>query len=244
MIFQKLMDTVLQGIPAMCNFVTGTNDSDHMQNLATVLQRLQDVGFRWKKEKCSFLQDAVEYLGHKIDAEGLYACLEKVAAFVNAPQPHNISKMRAFLGMVNYYRKFIPNLSTLVQPLNSLLQPNKPWNWSEECRKEFQEAKQAVVSTQVLAHYDPKLPLTLAGDASAYGIGAVIKNIMPDGSEKPIAFASRSLSSSERNFAQIEKEALSRCEEIRPIPLWPEIPLGHRSQTSSLILGQKKGVPL
>ena len=161
------------------------------------------------KEKCAFLRDSVEYLGHKIDAEGLHPRPKKVAAVIKAPQPHNISKLRAFLGMVNYYRKFIPNLSTLLQPLNTLLQPNKPWRWSDECTKAFEEAKQAISSTPVLAHYNPKLPLTLAGDASAYGIGAVISHVMPDGSERPIAFASRSLSPSERNYAQIEKEALS-----------------------------------
>ena len=117
--------------------------------------------------------------------------------------------LRAFLGMVNYYRKFITNLSTLLQPLNMLLRPSKPWRWTAECDRAFRQAKEANSSTAVLAHYDPKLPLTLAGDASAYGIGAVISHILPDGSEEPIAFASRSLSTSERNYAQLEKEALS-----------------------------------
>ena len=93
--------------------------------------------------------------------------------------------------------------------LNILLQHSKCWKWSEECSQAFQQAKQALSSASVLVHCDPTLPLTLAGDASAYGIGAVFSHILPDGSEGPMAFASCSLSASERNYAQLEKEALS-----------------------------------
>ena len=127
----------------------------------------------------------MEYLGHRINAEGIHPRPGKVKAVVQAPSPQNISKLRAFLGMVNYYRKFISNLSTLLKPLNTLLQPSKAWRWEPECDKAFKLAKEAIASSAVLVQYDPKLPLTLAGDASAYGIGAVILHIFPDGSEKP-----------------------------------------------------------
>ena len=117
-IFQKLMDTVLQGLPHVICYIddiliTGNDDEEHLRNLTTVLERLREQGLRLTKGKCRFMQDAVEYLGHLIDAEGLYPRSEKVAAVVNAPPPGNVSKLRAFLGMINYYRKFIPNLSTL-----------------------------------------------------------------------------------------------------------------------------------
>ena len=151
----------------------------------------------------------MEFLGHKIDAEGLHTLPGKIEAVVNAPEPKTIQELRSFLGLLNYYSKFLPNLSSVVHPLNSLLQKSKQWKWSKACAQVFQHAKEALSSASVLAHYDPTLPLTLAGDASAYGIGAVISHVLPDGSEKPIAFASHSLSSSERNYAQIEKEALS-----------------------------------
>ena len=185
-IFQQLMDTVLQGIFCYVDdiLVTGTDETDHLKNLGTVFQRLQNYGFPLKKLKCYFLQDSVKYLGHKIDAKGVHPCPGKVAAVINAPQPENISKLRACLGMVNYYRKFIPNLSSLLQPLNDLLRPSKPWKWTDECDKAFKQAKEAISSAAVLVHYDPKLLLTLAGDASAYGIGAVISHVFPDGSEK------------------------------------------------------------
>ncbi len=249
--FQKLMDTVLQGIPQVICYiddilVTGKTDEEHLRNLAEVFKRLQECGFRLKRAKCSFLRDSVVYLGHKIDAEGLHTTPEKVAAVVDGPPPTNVSELRAFLGMVNYYRKFIPNLSARLHPLNSLLQPSKRWKWSDECEKAFLEAKQSVASTPVLAHYDPTQPLTLAGDASAYGIGAVISHVLPDGSEKPIAFASRSLSPSERNYAQLEKEALSL---VYGVKRFHQYLYGRKFQLITdhkpllAILGPKKGIP-
>ena len=124
-------------------------------------------------------------------------------------QPQNLQELRSFLGLLNYYGKFIPKLSTIIHPLNNLLQVSQKWQWTPECGEAFLCAKKTLVSSQVLVHYDPTLPIALAGDASAYGIGAVISHTYPDGTERPIAFASRTLSSSERNYAQIEKEALS-----------------------------------
>ena len=186
------------------------------------------------------------YLGHKIDEAGLHTTPGKVAAVVDAPQPTNVSKLRAFLGMVNYYRKFIPNLSSILHPLNTLLQPSRRWKWSRECETAFQKAKHLVSSTPVLAHYDPALPLTLAGDASSYGIGAVISHVQPDGSEKPIAFASRSLSPSERNYAQLEKEALSL---VYGVKRFHQYLYGRKFQLITdhkpllAILGPKKGIP-
>ena len=208
------MDSVLQGIPNVICYiddilVTGSSDEDHYQNLARVFKRLQQHGFHLKQDKCAFMQDSVEYLGHKIYAKGLQALPGKIEAITNAPEPRNLQELRSFLGLLNYYGKFLPNLATLVHPLNTLLQHDKCWKWSAECAQAFQQAKQALSSASVLAHYDPTLPLTLAGDASVYGVGAVISHTLPDGSEKPTAFASRSLSTSERNYAQLEKEALS-----------------------------------
>ena len=121
-LFQQLMNTVLEGIPHVICYiddilVTGTNDANHVQNLATVLEHLEKLGLRLKKEKFSFLQKSVEYLGHKIDGKGLHALLSKIRAMTKAPTPRNVTELRAFLGLLSYYRKFIPNLSILVHPL-------------------------------------------------------------------------------------------------------------------------------
>ncbi len=105
------------------------------------------------------------------------------------------------LGLLHYYGKFMPNLSSLLYPMNELLKAGVKWKWSADCEKVFQKAKELLTTAPVLAHYDPTLPLRLAGDASAYGMGAVISHLYPDGSERPIAYASRTFTKSERNYA-------------------------------------------
>ena len=144
-----------------------------------------------------------------MDATGLHTTQSKVEAIQKGPQPKNVQELRSFLGLVHYYGKFIANLSTLLKPLNLLLMDGSEWLWTEGCSRAFKEAKQFLNSVPVLAHYDPALPIKLAGDAAAYGIGAVISHVYVDDSERPISFASRTLSPSEQNYSQIEKEALS-----------------------------------
>ena len=103
-----------------------------------------------KRDKCAFLQPSVEYLGHKVNAEGLHALPSKVEAIVQAPAPNNLQlgllkySITQYLGLLNYYGKFIPNLATLIHPLNSLLQHAKPWAWTKECSQAFQQAKEAL----------------------------------------------------------------------------------------------------
>ena len=117
--------------------------------------------------------------------------------------------MRSFLGLVNYYGKFIPQLASITQPLNRLLCKKNHWKWTTKCQKAFTTLKTKLTSTNILVHYDVNLPLRLACDASAYRVGAVISHIMTNGDEKPIAYVSHSLTKSEKNYSQIEKEALS-----------------------------------
>uniref|UniRef100_A0AAV2LVS7 ribonuclease H n=2 Tax=Knipowitschia caucasica TaxID=637954 RepID=A0AAV2LVS7_KNICA len=212
-IWQRAMDQVLQGIPGtQCYLddiiVTGANDNEHLENLHKVLQRLQDYGLRARRDKCEFFKPCITYCGHTIDAQGLHKCKEKINAVMKAPQPQDVQQLRSFLGFINYYHRFMPNLSTVLHPLNELLQAERKWKWTKECEQAFQEVKRLVTSETVLTHYDPSLPVKLACDASPYGIGAVMSHVMRDGTERPIAFASRSLSSAEKNYSQIDKEAL------------------------------------
>ena len=150
--------------------------------------------------------DHVECLGHVIDSEGLHVTPGKIEEIVNAPKPQNVTELRAYLGLVDYYGKFIPNLASTLQPLNSLLQKNRKWLWSEECTKAVQKANEKLTSSHVLTHYNPSLPIRLATDASQHGIGAVLSHVTPDDVKKPMAFASQTFSMSERNYYQIEKE--------------------------------------
>ena len=249
-IFQKVMDTILQGIPrTVCYLddilVTGTSEEEHLRNLEETLSRLQAHGVRVKQSKCTFLEDSVEYLGHRVDAEGLRATPEKIAAIQNAPQPQNVQQLRSFLGLLNYYRKFLPNLASLIQPLNDLLQKGRKWNWSTQCVQAVKAAKQLLTTSNLLTHYDPTLELKLAADASQYGVGAVISHVLPEGVERLIAFVSRSLSKSERNYSQIDKEALALVYGVKKFHTYLygrkfKLVTDHKPLTS--ILGPKKGV--
>ena len=99
-------------------------------------------------------------------------------AIVSAPSPRNLADLRSFLGLLNYYSKFFPNLASEIHPLHALLRAGQMWKCSKSCEEAFQKAKQAQVEAPILAHYDPDLPISLAGDASAYGVGAVISHTM------------------------------------------------------------------
>ena len=184
--FQKIMDSILQGIPKVICYiddilVTGKDDEEHLHNLNEVFKRLQAHGVRIKRDKCHFMKESVEYLRHRIDAEGLHATEDKLEAIANAPVPRNIQELRSFLGLLNYYRKFLPNLSTVLEPLNNLLQKDHRWEWTSQCTEAFQKAKNSLMKSKALTHYDSTLPITLAADASAYGVGVVISHIGPDG---------------------------------------------------------------
>ena len=173
------------------------------------MKRLEEAGFRLKKEKCVFLAPSVIYLGHVIDSQGLHPIREKVQAIQEAPPPTNVAKLKSYLGLLSYYSKFLRNLSTTLAPLYKLLKRDEPWRWTDEQRQAFAKSNELLLSSQVLVHFNPKLPIRLACDASDYGIGAVMSHVMPDGSEKPVGFFSRSLTQTEKNYSQIEKEALA-----------------------------------
>ena len=250
-IFQRAMDEILSGIPGVICYIddiliTGSSDAEHFERLEEVLKRLQQHELRLKKDKCRFMQPSVEYLGHLIDAAGIRPLPSKLEAIINAPAPVNVQQLRAFLGLLNYYSKFVANLSTVLNPLNRLLGHNVKWKWTAECDRAFTLAKEKLVSSTVLAHYDTTLPIKLAADASAYGVGAVISHVYPDGTEKPVAFASRTLTSSERNYAQIEKEALAL---IYGVKYFHQYLYGRRftlitdHKPLMTILGPKTGVP-
>ena len=202
-IFQRTMDNVLQGLTNVVVYlddilITGNTEEEHLDNLEKVLQRLKSAGLRLKENKCVFQEKIVKYLGYKIDATGLHPTEEKIKAIIIAKTPTNITELKSYLGLLNYCGKFLPNLSTTLQPLYELLRKDKKWNWTEKQEKCFQSSKKLLQSNKLLVHFDPNKELVLACDASPYGIGAVLSHIMEDGTEKPIAFASRTLSDSKK----------------------------------------------
>lgn len=110
--------------------ISGKTDEEHLANLEAVLERLEKFGLRANLNKCDFFQEQVSYCGHMISEEGLKKSPDKVNAVLKAPRPENLQQLRSFLGLVNYYRSFLPNLSTVLGPLNELLQGEKTWKWT------------------------------------------------------------------------------------------------------------------
>ena len=211
-IFQSTMDQILQGMDKVyCridDILIRTEPHEHLQVLDEVLTRLEKHGMLAKRSKCEFMVPSVKFLGYRVDGEGRHPTDEKIAAIKGAPSPKNVAELPSYLGLPNYYDNFIPNLSTLLQPLHELLPKRVKWAWTEECEKAFVRSKSELVADKVLVPCNEKRKLILACDASPYGVGTVISHVMDDGEERPIAFASRTLTKSERNYSQIEKEAL------------------------------------
>ena len=199
------MDSVLQGIPKVIVYIddiliTGSTDKEHLETLEKVLYKLKEAGIHLKRDKCFFLQESVVYLGYKIDKNGIHPLAEKVEAVKNAPEPKNITELKSYLGLLTYYSRFLPSMATTLAQLYRLLQAKIPWNWTQKEKMAFENSKNLLLSAKVLVHFDPNKELILACDASSYGVGAVLSHKMSDGTERPIAFASRTLSSAEKNF--------------------------------------------
>lgn len=213
-IFQRIMDTMFQGMRHVSVYqddiiITGSTMQEHISNIDKVLTKLGSAGMRLKLHKCQFLKSSVTYLGHRIDAEGIHPTDDKVKAINEAPIPSTKKELQAYLGMLNYYGRYLPNISTVLAPLHHLLCKDVQWKWDEQQTTAFNKSKELLTSEKVLTHYDPSKDLVLACDASPYAVGCVLSHRFPDDSEKPIAYASRSMSAAERNYSQLDKEALA-----------------------------------
>ena len=133
-IFQRVMDNLIQGLQHTCAYqddilVTGKDDTNHLANLEAVFKRLSDAGVQLKREKCVFMATEVTYLGYKIDSSGLH--LDKLEAICDAPAPTNVTELRSYLGLLNYYGRVLPKLSSELAPLHQLLQKNAKFLWEK-----------------------------------------------------------------------------------------------------------------
>ena len=213
-LFQRVMETILQGLPGVVVFlddilIVGSTKKEHDARLRMVLSRLQSAGLRLRADKCAICKTQVVFLGHLLSPNGLQPLSDKVAAIQDVQTPESTSDVKVFLGMLQYYGRFMPGLATVVEPLHRLLDKGHQWAWTPQCDHAFRMAKVLLSSKSVLVHFDPGLPTILSVDASPYGLGAVLAHQMPDGSARPIAFASRTLSVAERRYAQVDREALA-----------------------------------
>ena len=189
--------------------ITGRNEQEHLSNLGQVLTKLEEVGLRLNKDKCRCMQSEVVYLGHVIDKTGLHPDNGRIQAITEAPRSQNVTELKTYIGLLSYYGKFLQNLSTVLAPLHRLLRKGVKWNWSCEQERAYRLSKQLLVSAKVLAHFNSQQESIVTCDASSYGLGAVLAQRGKDGKEHPVAFVSRTLTKAERNYGQVEREALA-----------------------------------
>ncbi|KRY28513.1 Transposon Tf2-9 polyprotein [Trichinella spiralis] len=213
-IFQNVIDKTVAGIqgvlPYFNDILIAASDEKELANrLETVLHRFPKAGLRLKSDKCKFCLPRVEFLGFEVDATGIHPAKAKVQAIQDAPTPKNKQQLQAFLGLLNFYHSFLKNKATVAEQLHRLLDKNARWTWTGKHKKAFKDVKRLLSSDAVLTHYDGKKPLVLVCDASPHGIGAVLCHKLSSTQEIPITFYSRTLSTTERNYAQIDKEALA-----------------------------------
>ena len=214
--FQRLMEVVLQGLVRKSCLVylddilvIGRTFTEHLNNLVKVFSRLRQAGLCLKPSKCCLARTEVEYLGHVVSQGGVAADPKKVEAVQAYPAPTNLKSLRSFLGLASYYRRFIPNFSSVARPLHIhvLTLKNVQFDWTMECQKAFDTLKKLLTQAPLLAYPDFTQPFMLETDASV-GLGAVLAQRKPDQSVHPIAYASRTLLPHENNYGISELEGL------------------------------------
>lgn len=171
-----------------------------------VFDRLRHANLKLKPSKCNFTCPQVKYLGHVVFPEGIAPDDDKISAVKDFPRPHNIKTVRSFLGLANYYRRFIKDFAKITSPLNQLLRKNHNFVWTNACEEAFKALKDTLISAPILAFPDFKEPFHLYTDASSEGIGVTLGQIQNSG-EVAIAYAGRDFNAAEKNYSTTEREA-------------------------------------
>ena len=217
--FQRLINEVLRGLPFTFAYIddvliASRGIKEHQDHLLHVFERLAHFGLKINISKCDFAVSKLNYLGHMIDEQGITPVPEKVTSIQNFPQPTSLRQLQRFLGLVNYYRRFIPGCSRILTPLTNMLQQQKNKNAKIQIEGEaltsFHNAKKALADFTKLSYIsnDNTSTLSLTTDASGDSIGAVLQQ-KQDGLEKPISFFSVKLNTAQRKHSTFSRELLA-----------------------------------
>lgn len=209
--FQRVMNHIFRDFVAAGFVVIYLDDvlvyskssAEHEHHLRMVLSRLRQAQLYAKLAKCSFFKDELAYLGHIVGRHGLKVDPSKVTTVANWPIPTNVHELRSFLGLANYFRKFVANYSALTAPLTGLTGKKTTWVWNPDHLHSFEEVKKALISAPVLALPDLEKPFVVVADASRFGTGAVLLQ-----EDRPVAYYSHKMNSAESNYHTTEQELL------------------------------------
>jgi cleavage and polyadenylation specificity factor subunit 1 len=215
--FQRFIDEVLRGLTFCYAYIddiliASTSQEEHLDHLRILFQRLEKYGVVVNPAKCVFGLPEVRFLGYLVSGSGTRPLPEKVDAIREYKQPQTVKGLRQFLGMSNFYRRFIPGAAKMQAPLNDLLQGNvkgrMPVTWNPAATAAFEQCKDALAQATLLAHPKPDAPLAIFTDASDYAIGAVLQQHV-NGAWQPLEFFSAKLSPTERNYSAFDRELLA-----------------------------------
>ena len=219
-VYQALMSRVLQdllGIIAYCYvddiIIFSQNHSEHLQHLRQVFKRLQEAHLTLKLEKCAFFQKEIKYLGHIVNSKG-FTC-ENNFKLSECPRPTDVKQLQRFLGMTNYFRKFIPLFSTIALHLYKLLRANVPFIWDNDCEVAFQKLKNILHSETTLAHPDYSKSFVLFTDSSNHSCGGCLAQPNEDGVLQPLGYFSKTLTKSQMNYSTTKKEAFALVSSLK-----------------------------
>lgn len=219
--FQRLMNSVLSGLQGsdcfvyLDDIVIYANSLDnHNEKLCKVFQKLRDHNLKLQPDKCEFLRKEVAYLGHIITSDGVRPNPEKIEAITKIKQPKNPKDIKSFLGLVGYYRKFIPNFAKTAKPLTCLLKKDTPFKWTEKCQDSFDKLKNSLITKPILQYPKFDQPFILTTDCSNEALGSVLSQGEIN-SDLPIAYHSRTLNAAEQNYSTTEKELLAIVDSVK-----------------------------
>jgi len=217
--FERLMTLVLKGLQfkiCLCYLddiiVFANSFEEHLRRLEEVFMRIESAGLKLKPTKCELFKKETTYLGHVVGEDGVKTDPKKIEKVDNWPVPETPTEVKSFLGLASYYRRFVPGFASIAKPLYQLTENNlKSFEWTASCEEAFEQLKGLLTSAPVLAYPQRDALFILDTDASNHGIGAVLSQLQ-DGVERPIAYCSRTLSKSERNYCTTRKELLAIVE--------------------------------
>ena len=209
--FQMEMDQILEGLHGVIAIhdditIYGTDDEDHDKNIIAFMERAAQKGLTLNSKKCCIKQPCVSFFGVTFSADGMSPDPKKIQGIVDMPAPQDPTQLQSFLGMVNFMHPFIPHLSANTAPLRQLLTKNSVFQWTPSTQLAFQKLKDLITEAQnrSLKFYDRNKAITVQADASKDGLGAALLQ-----DNQPIAFASKTLSDTEKRYANIERELLA-----------------------------------
>lgn len=221
--FQRFIHAVTRGLPFVFAYVddllvASSTPVEHTNHLRLLFQRLSDHGIIINAAKSEFGRSELDFLGHRLDRHGIRPLPSKVQVIRDFPRPTSITKLRQFLGLVNFYRRFIPHCARLVQPLDSLLakspRPSSNVPWSEDAEQAFCEVKNVLADAVLLRHPEHAAQTSIMTDASATAVGAVLQQHV-DGEWQPLAFFSKKLKAAQTRYSVFGRELLAAYLAVR-----------------------------